>query len=93
MKEDLRVLAEDVLDFVSGIEAACVKLKMQIDKNFGPEIAEYDLEKISWFDAEGSSGPYQRSEDVNSQDFRALLKDLNKHEGKMQKDSFFIWVL
>ena len=35
--EDLRILAEDIVDYCNAVEAACVKLKMQIDRNFGPE--------------------------------------------------------
>jgi hypothetical protein len=52
----------------------------------------YDIEKIKWTEAEGSSGPYLRSEDVNSLDFKALLRDLQAHKGKFRKNGFFYWV-
>jgi hypothetical protein len=56
------------------------------------EAKNYDIEKIAWTDAEGSSGPYQRSEDVNSLDFKTLLKDLQEHGGKFRKNGYFLWV-
>jgi len=36
-EESVKILAEDLLDFVNAVEAACVRLRMQIDKNLGPE--------------------------------------------------------
>jgi len=52
----------------------------------------YDVEKIAWTEAQGTSGPYQRSEDVNSLNFKALLKDLQEHGGKFRKDGYFMWI-
>ena len=52
----------------------------------------YDLEKIRWEKAEGPSGPYERSEDVNNFDFKALHKDLVEHGGKLTRDGWFIWL-
>lgn len=61
--------------------------------NPGPEPKEFwDPSKIKWQSAEGNKGPYERSEDVNSADFKALLKTLQEHKGKMTKDGYFMWV-
>ena len=54
-------------------------------------IEDYSIDKISWEDREGPRGPYQISEDVNGQDFRALQTDLKKHNGKMRMNGFFFW--
>lgn len=54
--------------------------------------ASYDLSKIAWSKASGAKGEYERSEDVNSLDFKALLKDLQAHKGCMRKDGYFYWV-
>jgi hypothetical protein len=51
----------------------------------------YDVEKIAWTEAEGTSGPYQRSEDINSLDHKALLKDLAAHKRKFRRAGFFYW--
>jgi len=55
------------------------------------EKPNYDPSKIKWVQAEGASGPYERSEDVDSLDFKALLKDLEQHDGKLSRDGFFYW--
>jgi len=89
-EEDLKIFAEDMLDFLNAMESACVKLKMQIDKLLGPEPG-WDPSKIKWTEAEGIKGKYERSEDVNSLDFKALLKDLEAHNGKLTRDGFFYW--
>jgi len=91
--EDFRILAEELLDFVNGIEASCVKLRTQIDKLFGAkeEKPSYNIEKIRWEQAQGTSGPYEKSIDVNSLDFKALLADIQKHGGKMTVSGYFVW--
>jgi len=52
----------------------------------------YDLSNIKWQPAEGPSGPYERSEDVDNLDFKALHKDLVKHGGKLTRNGWFIWL-
>jgi len=52
----------------------------------------WDPSKIKWESAEGSAGPYERSEDVNSLDFKAMVKDLAEHKGKLSRDNLFYWL-
>jgi len=54
--------------------------------------APWNPTKIVWTEAEGSKGPYERSEDVNSYDFKALIKDLADHNGKLTRGDFFYWL-
>lgn len=58
-----------------------------------PEAGEHnwDASKIKWVQAEGASGPYERSEDANSVDFKELMKDLETHKGKLTRNGFFYW--
>jgi hypothetical protein len=35
--EDLKILAEEIVDFCNGLEALAVKLRTQINKLFGPQ--------------------------------------------------------
>jgi len=57
-----------------------------------PEKREsWDASKIEWIQAEGSKGPYERSEDVNNLEFKAMLKDLASHSGKTQRNGYFYW--
>jgi hypothetical protein len=56
MNEDLTNLAEEIVDFCNAVESACVSLKMQIAKIFGPEAktktaelpGSEDLSKLPW---------------------------------------------
>jgi hypothetical protein len=52
----------------------------------------YDIEKIAWQDAAGDKGPFQKTQDVNSADYKALLEDVQAHKGKMTVSGWFVWV-
>jgi len=52
----------------------------------------WDPDEIKWEKAEGSKGSYERSEDVNNPEFKAMLKDLASHGGRLTKDGYFYWV-
>jgi hypothetical protein len=51
----------------------------------------WNPDRIKWTETEGSSGLYEKSEDVNSPDFKELLKDLSAHNGKLTRDGLFYW--
>jgi hypothetical protein len=75
------------------LEAACVNVRRQIAELTGAKgESSWDPSKIKWEQAEGSSGLYERSEDVNNPDFKAMLKDLRAHKGKMNHEGLFYWV-
>jgi len=96
--ECLKLFAEDMLDFLNAVESACVKFKMQIDKLFGPSdvklkrVWNWKPEAIEWEKAEGFKGEYERSEDVNSLDFKELVKDLASHNGRLTRNDCFYWL-
>jgi hypothetical protein len=89
--EDLKIFIEDFCDFLNGLEASIVKLRSQIDKLLGSKW-KWNPDKIKWEKAEGFKGDYERSEDVNSLDFKELLKDLAEHNGKLTRNGMFYWV-
>ena len=51
----------------------------------------WNPDKIAWSMAQGSKGEYERSENADSLDFKALLKDLAEHKGNLTRDGFFYW--
>ena len=57
----------------------------------GDKAASWNPDKIKWTEAQGSSGTYERSEDVSSLDFKEMLKDLAAHDGKLNRDGSFYW--
>ena len=85
-KEDTVLMA--LLDFLNAVEAGITAAKQIIkEAKLG-----WDPNKIKWFEAEGSSGPYQRSEDFNNPEFKLMLKDLQHHGGKLTRNGYFYWV-
>jgi hypothetical protein len=92
LDEDFANFLEDFCDFLNSLEEAVQKMKMQIGKLVGvAEEKKYDIEKIKWEKAQGAKGEFERSEDVNSQDFKELLKDVQAHGGKMTVGNYFVW--
>jgi DNA-binding phage protein len=91
MEEDFANFLEDFMDMLNGLEASVVKMKQQIAKLVGVAEEKHDMGKIKWEAAEGSSGAYERSADVNNPDFKALLKDVQAHGGKMTVGGYFVW--
>jgi hypothetical protein len=90
--EDLKILAEDLIDFFNALEASCVKMRMQIAKLFGPEKAGWDPAKIKWQPGMGVKGPFEWSDDINNPEFKAMLKDLAAHKDRMNREGYFYWV-
>ena len=88
-------LAEEMmLDFMNGVESGITAAKelYKERKELDEDKSTWDPDKIKWEEAQGASGPYERSEDVNSTDFKSLLKDLAQHNGKLSKEGYFYWL-
>jgi hypothetical protein len=52
----------------------------------------FDPNKIQWTQQKGTKGPYERSDDVNNPDHKALLKFLTEHAGGcISSEGFFYW--
>lgn len=83
------IAAEALLEFLNAAEAGIAAAKRVISQAKGVE--KWNPDKIKWTEAEGSKGPYERSEDVNSLEFKAMLKDLASHSGKIQRNGYFYW--
>ncbi|MEM3459201.1 MAG: hypothetical protein QXN36_01245 [Candidatus Bathyarchaeia archaeon] len=95
--EDLKILAEDIIDFLNGVEASVVKFRRQIEKLMGeakPSVKlPFDAGKINWQKREGAKGEFEVSEDYNNPEHKALLKFLNEHAGGcVNSEGWFYWV-
>lgn len=56
------------------------------------EPTTYDTSKIKWEPKTGAKGPFEKTDDYNSLDYKALLRELQSHKGKMRKNGYFIWI-
>ena len=85
-------LALDVLtDFFNAVEAGITQARQRLKEAKVEDKLKWDPSQIKWIEFEGTHGKYERSEDVNSLDFKELMKDLEGHEGKLSRDGFFYW--
>ena len=88
---------EALMDFFDAVEAGIAQAKQHIKEAKGlkeveaPQKFAWDSNKIKWVQAEGTSGPYERSEDLDNLDFKAMLKDLGEHRDKFQREGYFYW--
>jgi hypothetical protein len=77
------------VDALNSVVDALSKLRDEIGLIIGA--TPYDINKIEWKPAEGSSGTYERAEDLDNPHFKALLRDVRRHGGKMSVGNFFVW--
>ena len=54
--------------------------------------APVDLNRITWVEAEGPKGKFEKSEDINNPEFKKLVKTLAEHDGKMTISDDFVWL-
>jgi hypothetical protein len=94
--EDFEIFLEDFCDFLNGLEANIVKMKQQIAKLTGvaedkPKRGSWDPNKIKWEKTQGIKGEFEKSQDINNPEFRAMLRDLANHNGKLTRNGWFYW--
>jgi len=56
------------------------------------ETQAYDMAKVKWEQKTGQKGPFEKTDDYNSLDYKALLRELQSHKGKMRKYGYFLWI-
>ena len=91
LDEDLANFIEDFCDFLDSLEASVVKMKQQIAKLVGVQ-PKWDPNKIKCEKAQGQKGEFEKSQDVNNLEFKAMLKDLASHGGKLTRNGMFYWI-
>jgi len=82
------VVLEAFTDFLNAVDAGIQAARQQIKA----VKVGWNPDAIKWDQAEGTKGPYERSEDVNNPEFKAMLKDLASHGDRLSRDGYFYWV-
>jgi len=85
-KEDTATIA--LLEFLNAVEAGIASARQRIKE----EKIGWNPDQIKWIDAQGTAGPYQRSEDFDNPEFKAMLKDLQAHGGRLTREGWFFWI-
>jgi hypothetical protein len=92
MNED-DIATTALIEFLNACEAGITVAKRLIAEN--KEVAQdgsWDPARIQWKLTEGNRGPYESSEDLNSPDFKHLVKQLAEHNDKLSRDGYFYWL-
>ena len=84
-KENQALLA--LTDFLNAVEAGIYAARQQIKT----VKSVWDPSKMNWNKAEGTKGPYERSDDKDNSEFKAMLNDLVAHSGRMNHEGYFYW--
>jgi len=92
--EALEAKVHSVLVGFNGILTDITRIENaeEIQKEAQKENPKWALSNIRWEEKEGPKGRFERSEDVNSPDFKALVKDLAEHKGKLMHEGHFYWL-
>ena len=88
MSEKADLVLEAFTDFLNAVEAGIESARQHIKS----KKSVWNPDVIKWEKAQGTKGEYERSEDANNLEFKAMLKDLADHGGKMNYEGFFYWV-
>jgi len=83
---------ESLLD---SLEAGVIAARTILRGPNGPSessATSWNPDKIRWESTNGQKGEYQRSQDVNNPEFKALVKDLAAHDGKITRNGLFYWL-
>jgi hypothetical protein len=93
------ILDKEVDFLVKLRDAACLikdaceeQLEKMAPPGASPTGSSYDVNKIQWQTAQGTKGPYEKTDGDNSPDYKALLQDLKSHKGKMNIGGSFYWL-
>ena len=84
-------IGDILVDFANALESASVKLKQQFNENQEKHEWTWNPNLIQWTKAQGSKGEFERSEDVNNLQFKAMQKDLADNNGKLNREGMFYW--
>ena len=82
------VALEAFTDFLNAVDAGIQAARQRIKA----VKVGWNPSEIEWEQADGTKGPYERSEDVNNPEFKDMLKDLANHGGTLTREGYFYWI-
>jgi len=67
-------------------------LSKKVETSEQAEKHAWDTTKLKWTERQGKKGPYLLTEKSELPDYKALLQDLENHNGKMTVKNEFFWI-
>jgi hypothetical protein len=90
-KQKLGEVLARLRDGLQGLQPAIEAIDSFLPYLGEPKEPTWNPGKIKWSQEQGAKGPFEKSEDVTSLDFKEMLKDLAAHQGKLSRDGYFYW--
>lgn len=103
-EESFENFIKNLLDYLNSQEEALKQFKTEIARIIGvfeeekfKEKWSWSPEKIKWVETEGFRGKYERYPGIeekaeSTSDYKALLEDLKRHNGKLTREGWFYWL-
>lgn len=96
MTDNQEVVLEAFTDFLNAVDAGITQARQTIKKAKGlttkSQEGSWNPNVIEWQAANGAKGPYQKTVDSGNLQHKAMLADLENHDGKLRRDGFFYWL-
>ena len=93
MTQNEDIAIEALLDFLNAVDAGITHARETIKKHKGISTVKsgtWNPASINWQNTDGQKGPYEKSVDYDNLQHKAMLADLESHDGKLQRDGFFL---
>jgi len=85
-------LGKMLSDVRNGLQTAVEAIDAYLNWLSKAELGEWNPANIRWMEQEGTKGPYEKAEFQDTTDFKAMLEDLKKHDGKVTRAGLFYWL-
>ncbi len=86
-------LGKMLTDLRDGLQTAVESIDAFLSFLSKANLGEWDPAKIEWIPQPGTDkGPYEKAHFQESTEYKAMLEDLNKHHGKVNRSGFFYWL-
>lgn len=84
--------AKMLSDVRNGLQGVVESIDAYLNFLSQATLGEWNPEKFKWIPQEGFKGPYEKAHYDDTTDFKAMLEDLNKHDGKVTRAGVFYWL-
>ncbi len=88
-------LGKMLTDLRNGLQGAVESIDNFIAFLSKANLGEWDPSKIEWIQQPGTEfnkGPFEKAHFQESTEYKAMLEDLNKHHGKVNRSGVFYWL-
>jgi len=85
-------LGKMLSDVRNGLQTAVEAIDAYLNFLSKAELGEWNPDKFKWLPQDGTKGPYEKAHYDDTADFKAMLEDLKKHNGKVTRAGVFYWL-